>query len=146
ASMAIDGELLGSTVRGPRQRSAPPELSSLLFSFKAERLEPLLTDSFLTISPAPPTITFLPETLLPEVTPFAVDEAGEPLPIREERVHEFNISPDIFGESGFGRLAVDNPDGDISIPKGVRVVVPSRGALTLKGANVTILGQVSAPS
>ena len=55
-SMALDGQFLATTVTGERQATTPPAASSLALSFHAQDPTP---PAFLTISPAPPDITFV---------------------------------------------------------------------------------------
>ena len=54
-SMALDGQLLASTVTGERQATTPPAASSLALVFQAQDPTPT---AFLTLSPTPPNITF----------------------------------------------------------------------------------------
>lgn len=145
-SMAIDGTLLGLTVEGPRQRTAVPDYSSLSLAFKAERLDPLAVDTFVPVSPTPPTITFQADASQLAAGPFELDETGKPVALRADRLEEVILSSKIFEQNGFGHLTVENPDGNIHIPSGVHLAVPAFGSLTLEGSNITILGKVTAPS
>jgi filamentous hemagglutinin len=149
-SMAIDGKLLGLTVEGPRQRSAPADYSTLSIAFKGEQLgeqiHPDLKDTFVSVSPTPPSITFQPNVSQPAAEPFKLTDAGDPLPIREERIKKFVISSEIFDQNGFGNLSIENPNGDIRIPGGVSLDLPAHGSLTLDGSNISVLGHVTAPS
>jgi len=60
--MALAGNLLGSTVQGPRQRSAPPAVSRLSLTFEAERSLAVPGTATLTYINYPPTP---PETRFP---------------------------------------------------------------------------------
>ncbi|RYD30371.1 MAG: hypothetical protein EOP86_20140, partial [Verrucomicrobiaceae bacterium] len=55
------------------------------------------------------------------------------------------LSTGLFDESGFASVAVINPDGDITVPRGAGLNAPAAGSITLSGANVAVLGQIKAP-
>ena len=143
-SMALDGELKGQTVSGPRQRTAQaaPKLSALSLSF--EKQDGKLSN-FASFSPTPPAITF-GNGALSDPGDYSEDAAGNAAPLSAERLARVILSPDLFTSSGFGSLTINNPDGDASIPEETKLKIPARGALAITGADVDIQGTVTAPS
>jgi filamentous hemagglutinin len=139
-AMALDGNLRGISVVGPRQRAQQPKLSELNLSFQNEEFAP----PHHSVSPTPPAITFTTNTL-PAAAPFALDANGEPLPLTAERREQVSLAPSLTGLNGFGTLRVNNGDGDITVPAGVTLATPVLGTIALTGANVTISGNLSAP-
>lgn len=147
-SQALDGELIGLTVRGPRQRETPAPTSSLSLSIEAQRLfqaPNLPSPIFLTFSPTPPEIVFARESGLAAAEAFAL-ENDLPRALRPDRVAQIVLSPDLLGPEAFGRLSVSNVDGNIVVPKGIALNAPAFGSIQFSAANVTILGEVSARS
>jgi filamentous hemagglutinin len=141
-SMALDGQLLGTTITGPRQQFIPPTPSSLSLLFQAQT--PLIIANFYPISPTPPSVLFGPGTLA-AADPFALDSSGMPLALRADRRNEVILSPDLISADGFGIFKVDNSDGNITVPSDVTLAAPARGSITLLGANIDIEGAVIAP-
>jgi filamentous hemagglutinin family protein len=141
-SVALDGELRGQTVAGPHQRVSGPAPSALNLTFQAQdSADPV----YATHSPTPPTIAFRTGVNLPPASPFGLDDAGNPRPLRNERQAEVVLPPDFLTAQGFGTLKIDNSDGDIVVPPGVKVTAPPGGSITLAGANIDIQGEVTAP-
>jgi filamentous hemagglutinin len=141
-AMALDGELLGQTFSGPRQRAVPAAASTLSLAFLAQEL----AQPFPNISPTPPTIVFSGSSNARPAEPFALDAAGNPIPLRADRRDQVVLSPDLLGANGFGVLKVDNTDGNVIVPMGVSLDAPAGGSIAIKGANITIDGSVSAPA
>ncbi len=142
-AMALDGKLLGRTIAGPRQRQIAPLPSALTLAFQAQDLS--ISPAYPLFSPTPPSIVFQGNTSQPAAGAFALDAAGEPLLLSAERLAQVVLSPELLSEDGFGILRIINPDGDITVPAGVRLAAPAGGSIALKGANISILGDVSAP-
>jgi filamentous hemagglutinin family protein len=145
-SMAIDGELRGLTVQGPRQRDVLPDYSRLAITFETEKIFEIPGGrnlSFLTFSPTPPEITFLPGTAQTPVEAFQLVN-GVPVALPPGRLASVILSPELL-EDNFGELSVRNPDGGITLPAGNNLAAPVRGSISLTGSSVTILGTVSAP-
>jgi filamentous hemagglutinin family protein len=140
--VALDGNLLGSTVLGPRLQAAAPAPSSLFLTFAAQQpISPLFQE----FSPTPPKITFDAVSTLPSAAPFGLDLYGKPLPLHGDRRNNVVLSPDLVNGDGFGNLTVNDSDGDIVVPASIRLTGSPGGSITLQGANVDIEGQVSAP-
>ena len=140
-SMALDGDLTGRTVDGPRQRAAA-NLSSLRLSFTSVDAS---IATFPTIAPTPPAITFRNGGNQQSAGPFTVDLAGDPAPLSAPRLASVVLSPDLLEEDGFGNLTVENPDGNITVPERVALTTKPGGSVALIGSNITVEGRVIAP-
>ncbi|MDB6120912.1 MAG: hypothetical protein JWO08_4693, partial [Verrucomicrobiaceae bacterium] len=93
----------------------------------------------------PADVIFQPGASQPAANAFHLDASGNPDALRSDRLEKVYLSPDLFTRGGFGKVSVDNPDGRITVPAGVTIHAPVEGALSLKGANIDILGNVIAP-
>ncbi len=140
-AMALDGTLHGNTVAGTRQQTAPPSASILDLIFQAQ--DPTAPD-FLAISPSPPNIIFGSGTLT-AADPFALDDSGNPLALRDDRREQVILSPDLVNEAGFGNLRIDNRDGDVTLPADVRLTTAVGGSIYIDAANLTIEGAIISP-
>jgi filamentous hemagglutinin family protein len=141
-SMAIDGTLRGQAFDGPRQRTVGADLSTLRLAFLAQDTS---YPSFPTFSPTPPTVTFRAESDLAEPAPFSIDGSGDPAALSAERIGRVVLSPDLLGETGFGNLIVENPDGNVNVTESVTLAATEGGSITLSASNLTIDGDVLAP-
>jgi filamentous hemagglutinin family protein len=141
-AMALDGTLRGLTVAGPRQRTDGPEAGALSLTFTAQDASHPL---YLPFAPTPPNIVFQNAPALAEAAQFAVDENGDPLPLRADRLAKVEWSPSLLTKGGFGSLTVANPGGDISVPAGVVLNASAQGSITLSAANIGIAGEIIAP-
>jgi len=139
-SMALDGNLLGNTVAGPRQRTVAPDASTLSLAFLSQDASTLNV-----YSPTPPAILFQPGAAQTPADAFALDDSGNPLPLRADRQAEVILSPALTGKDGFGVLSIDDSDGNIKAPANVTLATAAGGSITLKGANIDIEGKVVAP-
>src|SRR5262249_284738 len=140
-SMAVDGQFLGNTITGAGQTFTPPTPSSLPLAFQQQALIPNLL--FPPISPTPPNVTFGPATFAP-AAPLSLDDSGMPLAIREDRIANVILSPDLINVDGFGIFKIDNSDGTITVPANVTPSAPPRGSITMSGANIDIEGALFA--
>ena len=77
--------------------------------------------------------------------PFALDSSGMPLPLPDDRIKNFFLSPSVVSADGFGNLTVDDSDGNISVPQSTAIKTSPGGSVTLSAANLSILGSISAP-
>jgi filamentous hemagglutinin family protein len=141
-AMALDGELRGQTINGPRQRAAMTGQSALELRFQAQDPKPPL---FITNSPTPPRIRFESTAALPAAAAFSLDSSGNPSALNAARVSDVSLSPKLLGDTGFGALTVINPDGDIEVPAQVTLAAAPGGKITLDAANLTVDGQIVAP-
>jgi filamentous hemagglutinin family protein len=141
-SAALDGSLRGKTVNGPLQRGTIPASSALSLIFQSQ--DPS-NPVFPAYSPTPPSIVFQPTSNLLPAAAFSVDATGAPAPLREDRLKSVVLSPDLVNSDGFGRLMVQNVEGDITVPAGITLLAGPKGSITLAGANVTIAGSLIAP-
>lgn len=141
-SMALDGTLRGHTVDGPRQRATGAGLSSLRLAFLGQDAS---YPSFPDFSPTPPSVTFRADAELPTPPAFSVDGNGDPAPLSTARIARVTLSTDLVGESGFGHLTVENPDGNVTLPGNVELETRDGGSVTLSASNLTINGSITAP-
>ena len=144
ASMAIDGELRGLTVEGPRQRTNLPGLSSLHLNFESEKT--LLFSgnlNYIKTSPTPPAITFSLKPVAPSIPTFSL-VGDNPVSLSAERLASVNLSTGLLGSEGFGNLAIVNPDGSITVPTGETLSATPKGSISLTGAVISILGHLDA--
>ena len=143
-SMAVDGDLRGLTVSGPRQQSSPPGLSALRLNFESEKeLQFGGALSFIKTSPTPPAVIFsnVPGQLsVPVFSPVN----DTPVSLPGDRLASVILSPRLAGETGFGDLDLANPDGSITVPADVTLAAAARGSISFAGANISILGAVDA--
>ncbi len=145
-AMALDGALRGTTLQGERQRNLGADLSTVSIAFRGEKAFSIAggAPSFLPYSPTPPKVTFLSASKLAAADSFLLTD-GSPEPLRADRVADVTLTPALLDEDGFGFLNVENADGDILVPAGVKLATAPRGGITLQGANVRIDGKLSSP-
>ena len=167
-SMALDGQLLGSTVAGPRQTScgdtlattfagsavlptvqsllAAPNPGQLSLAFTAEHQDPTTTTvSYISYAPAPPTINIQQGSSLPAADAFALDSSGTPLALAAARVSEVDLSPALFTSQGFGSFTISNADGDVNIRATTSLSLMPGASLDISAANLSIAGSIYAP-
>jgi hypothetical protein len=146
-TMALDGDLVGDTVAGPRQLSVEPTPSTLSLSFQNQSLALESEGSYPTVDPTPPEIIIGAAGTLPAVGPFALDSSGNPLALPEIRQAEVVLSPDLVNSDGFDILNINNGDGSIIIPSGTSLDAPANAssAISIEAANLTIGGSIVAP-
>ena len=140
-SMALDGQLLGNTITGPRQRTTPPTLSLLSLAFQSR----LTTTPYPFVAPAPPTITFQTTSTLAPADPFALDSNGLPMPLRDDRKAAVILNPELLTTDGFGQLSITNSDGDVVLPAGVSLTAPAGGSIGVSAANLDLEGSITSP-
>lgn len=141
-TMALDGEMIGTVVDGPRQRtaSATAKLGALSLTFTKQ--DPAVIN-YHPYSPTPPAIVFGAGTQ-PEPGPFKLDALENPLALPEQRIARAILRPDLLGK--FGTLTINNGDGSVTVPEDVKLKTPARGGLSIFAANIDIHGDVTAPS
>jgi filamentous hemagglutinin len=144
ASMALDGTFRASAVSGPRQTTTPARGGTLDLSFEVQKLVPGGPIDPL-VSPTPPSVVFREDGGQRPADPFSVDAAGDPAPLRADRVATVVLSPALFDDGGFAALRVRNPDGAITVPRDITLATPVKGAITFEAANVSIAGRLLAP-
>jgi len=141
--MALDGIFRGATHIGDRQRSAPPAASALTLSFTGRDKIYVARPIF---SPTPPDIRFETGASQLAADPFSADAAGNAPSLRQDRLDEVVIAPDILTAGGFGSLTLRNTEGNITISAGRTLVASDRGSITLEGANIFVDGGIIAPA
>ncbi len=146
--MALDGSLVGITIRGDGQRDSPPSPSQLNLSFLAEKILPLpggQQQSYLDFSPTPPLVEFRTKPPSASVPEFSI-VAGEPAPLPTDRLTTVNLSSDLLDEDGFSSISLYNPDGEIVVPKGVKLSAEAGSTIDFSAANLTVHGTLEASS
>ena len=137
-SIQLSGNVLGTTVTGPKQLAAPPAHSSLNLTFRNQKRVEISPSEiyFLNSSPSPPKVVFANSKGVSGLS-LSGRELGE----------TFTITPDIYSENGggFGFLNIDNTDGTILVPKSSHLELLAGGSLALKATNVEILSPITIP-
>ncbi len=148
-ALALDGELSGDVVIGPRQLRASnisselPAYSSLNLSFTSQiEVIPLNSNvaAVFTQSPTPPSILLGGLSRGSGGNPFV--EGGNPVP--SDRQALFTLGADFFESTGFGSLRIDNSEGDFEVVNGSEITLPSDGSLIVQARNVVIGGSLEA--
>ena len=140
---ALDGTLLGNTFTGNFQRSTPPAASSLALNFTSIDRSIASLPIF---APTPPAITFHSQNPLAPADAFTTDINGSPAQLRNDRLEDIYLSPELLTTSGFTNLTLNNPDGSITIPETTTLSTFNRGNLRFTGSNLTVNGSIIAPS
>ncbi len=140
-SVALDGNLSGSTTVGDHQRVTIPTPASFSLLLQSQQV---LAPYYPIYSPTPPEIVLQKDTTHPAADPFEMDANGDPKPLRAERIGKVLLSTGLLGPAGFGSLAVYNPDGKIVLPAGETLATGAGGSIRLTGANVDVEGTMKA--
>ena len=146
-SMALDGELRGSTVEGPRQRSNRTIASSLRIRFEADRALPIPASTAIAYfkhSPTPPLVQFSNELSALTVPEFSL-VGDSPVALPAERIANVVLSSQLMDVKGFGSLEIYNPDGSIVVPESITLSAASSGSVNFEAANISVFGSVNAP-
>lgn len=141
-AMALDGELLGATVTGPRQRvvASAPKLAALSLSFEKQDAA---VANYRSYSPTPPSIVFT-EGALPSVAAHSVDTAGNAAALPDARLAEVLLPPSLFAQ--FGSVTINNGDGSVTVPEETKLKLQPRGSLAIAAANLEVSGSIQAPN
>lgn len=142
-AMALDGEMRGNTVAGPKQRTEQPGQSALTLKFDSQQLDAV--NNYPLQSPTPPAIVFARDFSSAAADAFVLDTDGKPVALRDDRKATVILSPDLLTKGGFGSLTVENSDGNVSVPADVEMTAPAGGSIKLTGKNIDIQGKVTAP-
>ncbi len=147
-AMALEGELLATTVAGPRQlretstTSNMPAGGSLILSFRAQDASAQFRDTY----PTSPTVIFQKKTGSGSLADFSLDATGTAGPLDAEHVARVIIDPEIFSETrGFDSLTINNEEGTIQVSSDVGLTLPAQGSLSLTAALIRIGGSIIAP-
>jgi filamentous hemagglutinin len=120
-TITLDGSnLVGQTVTGPRQISAPPTAGELSLAFFG--LDP---------NEVVETLSSAPNIVFGAAAGFSNNTLVLPT--------------SLLGSTGFGSLSINDGDGNISVPAGTMLLGAVGGSLTLMGKNVTVDGSVAMP-
>ncbi len=147
-TLILGGNLVGRTIKGPRQLETPPEQGSLELTFRGEKVVPIseTTVTILQHSPFPPDVHFVNGRTTIDVPAFRL-AGGKPKSIQGNAAGEFLVGTSLFAqdEGGFGNLTIDNLDGDVLVPAGTSVKIPAGGSLTVRAANISVQDDIVAP-
>ena len=140
-STALDGQMIGLTVDGPRQlqQSQLASPSQFDLSFETETGAGAIAGA--APPPVPPNVIFSTVNDLPAASPFSIGSYGLD-PAREKTVI---LSPDLVSSDGFGTLNISNGDGNVTVPAGVSLKGQPDGSITVAAANIDIQGSITAP-
>ncbi len=151
-ALVLDGNLVGTTVAGPFQRSLPGAIPSGSLYRPIDQL-PLPATLVLGVSPSGeslsnfllPNVDFAPGTVFNQLTgpsgqPF--NPLTDPLPDLLDTVH---LRPDIFGADSFGFLQL-YANGTVSMPADVSLQLPAGGGLAITAGAIDLEGSVRAAS
>lgn len=143
-AMALDGELKGQSVAGRRQgkEDSLPQAGALALSFVAQNP---VNQLYLPYAPTPPAITFGAVSSASPADPFALDTAGNPVPLRADRRSDVLLPFSLLGDMAFGHLSIENSDGNIQVPSGVELETSAQGSISFKAKNIEIQGSLLAP-
>lgn len=144
-TMALDNQFSGQSLSGIQQRTAPAASGKLALSFQGQYADAVAPEGYVFDSRSAPTVRFAAGEALSAPAAFALDGAGAPLDIDAERQDLVVLSPDLVQKSGFGRISVDNREGDVTVAPGSALDLPAGGELTLTGKNIDVGADLSAP-
>ena len=142
------GEMRGESLTGPRQQESPAAAGLLALSFRGEKnVGTLASPVFIDSSPFAPNFLIAagsPARAVPSYTLVAGEPESPPLSDRGT----FVLGSVLFDEEeggGFGRLEVDNPDGDFTLPGGTALALRPGSSVRVDARNVDILSSIVAP-
>ena len=154
AAVALNGQLLGNTEAGPRQRSiiagtpnslissSLPAPSTLALAFQEQTVvNTLVSES----SPTPPHVIISSNIAELQAGPFSVDASGDPAALPVACEDEVVLSSGLFTTDGFGSLQVSDQDGNVTLPEGVSLNLGPGGSISIGAANIDIGGSIIAP-
>jgi filamentous hemagglutinin family protein len=149
ASVALDGSIQGQTVVGPRQlRPWPAGSASTLPATSSFSLglfeQTILNNAVVAVSPYAPSITFSPTAEHADIPAFGLDGNGNPLVIPAVRQSSIALDPKLASKDGFGQIAINDHDGNVTIPAGSSLELGPGGSLTIGAANISVAGGISA--
>ena len=151
---ALDGDLAGMTVTGPRQLSVLPTPSQFNIDFVTQVVNGAsVGDTAATIAP---NVTFSTDDNLPAPAAFS-ESGGNPANLSTALESTVILSPDLVSSDGFGSLTITIPfnsplnsttkdaGANITVPAGVTLNTGPDGSITFLGATIDIQGSVIAP-
>jgi filamentous hemagglutinin len=142
-SMALDGELRGATVEGPRQQVSGTVLSKLTLNFEGEKFTPASSE-ISRFSPTALAVTFAKNAASRTVSSFSLASGDAPAALAADRLSSVVLTQKLLDEEGFGALEVVNPEGAITVAADAALKAIPRGSIALMAANVSIYGGIEA--
>ena len=138
-SMALDATTRGAVVNGERQLSLQADASQLSLNLSNQRD---VGPQYLAQSPYSARILFQGSSSLPAAPQFALDALGKPMGLSSEHRQSIVLSPQSLRQAGFGRLAINNREGEVSLASGQTLDLGVHGALEVDAANIHIEGTI----
>ncbi|RYD23498.1 MAG: filamentous hemagglutinin N-terminal domain-containing protein [Verrucomicrobiaceae bacterium] len=149
-SLALDGDLKGTRVSGPRQvhssgGSKLPSTGSLTIKLQSQIYVDVTDDaddkrSVYNYMPTNPDVIFGAEKQ-GDVLDFDPDS----LVLESEREGKIFLSESLVSDQGFGNLTIVNERGNIVVPEKVTLKPGTGSTFSLTGANVDVLGKIISP-
>jgi len=144
-SMALDATLTGHSVNGVRQRVIPAKSGALSINLQGQYADSRVPGGYFTDSQSAPELHIAHQDALPAADAFQLEVDGLPSPLKSDRVDTLVLSPDLITRSGFGRLTVDNREGDLFVDNSGSLALPASGELSLFGKNISVEADLTAP-
>jgi filamentous hemagglutinin family protein len=151
-SMAVDGDLRGNTVAGPRQlrdssgRTNLPATSRLSLEFSGDQLIDVAGTIQAQIAELhPPKVIFDPSISQADPADFALDDLGKPLEIDRPRRNKVVLSSDLVNDDGFGSLTVANVEGSVVVNPDASMTTTPGGLIDFEASRIDIRGDLTAP-
>ena len=141
-SMALDATTRGLVVNGERQLSLQATGSQLSLSLTNQRD---VGPQYLSQSPHPALIRLQGSLAVTAAPNFSLTAQGNPAPLDGQRTEVLALSPDQIKQAGFGRLRINNRDGEVQLAAGEVLDLGVNGVLELDAANIRLEGAVLAP-
>ncbi len=132
---AIDGDLLGLTVNGERQRSVQSAPSSFSLAFLGNA-----TPGNIQVSPPSTTQNIVFQT---GVRQTAASFDANSLTLNSNGT--IYLSPDIVSENGFGSLSVNSSNGTITVLAPITIKPGNGNGISLTAANIDVKADIESP-
>lgn len=136
-ALALEGELIGRTIKGPRQLDAPPVQATLDIALHGEK----------SFDFTPSIVKFYQHSPLPAKVVFVSGRGGKVFDNAEYAGGEFQLGTDLYAadKGGFGHIKIQNLEGDFVLPEGTPLSIPTKGSLVVEAANISINEDITAP-
>ncbi len=132
---AIDGDLLGLTVTGERQRTNQPTPSSLSLSLGAPAAGTSGTGNT-------PSIT---SNVVFDVVASQTAVPFDPTSLTLDPTATITLSPALVGADGFGSLSVNTSNGSLSVLAPITTKAGTANSISLTAANIDVEADITVP-
>ncbi len=144
-SVALQGTLTGLTRSGAYQVNTPAAPSSFNLLLAGQDLA-LPSFNYPFYSQYTPSLSFQASSSLPQAAGFSLSSSGIPNPLSAALQSQVILPPSILGSNGFGKVAINDSDGIITIPFNSNLTSAAGGALSLTGASINIQANINIPN